>query len=194
MDTPHGWRKSLIAITQDGFEQYEISPGDSTPQSSSCTATNHPSRKLSKLNEPNMRDIAGEVGTSSWLMYSSGPFHMDEQRQDVQQVSTYSSSVSIRDRSLRIWRKQCTIRRCGERGSGISVLRAWRDDVDDIYIYIYIYIYIFIPMQTVSLYHNCSGFLDMPDALSWDRNQSNFMQDLVSYHSAIRRPTPAREL
>ena len=35
------------------------------PQSSSCTATYHPSRKLSKLDEPDMRDTAGEVETSS---------------------------------------------------------------------------------------------------------------------------------
>ena len=40
-------------------------PGDSTPQSSSCTSTHDPSRKLSKLDEPDMRDTAGEVGTSS---------------------------------------------------------------------------------------------------------------------------------
>ena len=36
------------------------------------------------------------------------------------------------------------IRRSGERGSGISVLEARRDDDDDdIYIYIYIYIYMY---------------------------------------------------
>ena len=35
------------------------------PQSSSYTATYHPSRKLSKLDEPDMQDTAGEVGTSS---------------------------------------------------------------------------------------------------------------------------------
>ena len=35
------------------------------PQSSSCTATYHPSRKLSELEEPDMRDTAGEVGTNS---------------------------------------------------------------------------------------------------------------------------------
>ena len=35
------------------------------PQSSSCTATYNPSRKLSKLDEPDMQNIAGEVGTSS---------------------------------------------------------------------------------------------------------------------------------
>ena len=40
-------------------------PGGSTPQSSICTATYHPSRKLSKLNEPDMQDTAREVGTSS---------------------------------------------------------------------------------------------------------------------------------
>ena len=30
----------------------------------SCTTTNHPSQKLSKLEEPDMHDSAGEVGTS----------------------------------------------------------------------------------------------------------------------------------
>ena len=35
------------------------------PQSTSCTATYHPLRKLSKLDEPDMQDAAGEVGTSS---------------------------------------------------------------------------------------------------------------------------------
>ena len=36
-----------------------------TPQSSSGTVTYHPSRKLSKLDEPDMRDTAVEVGMSS---------------------------------------------------------------------------------------------------------------------------------
>ena len=89
----NGWRKSLTAITQECCEQYWRSPGDSTPQSSSYTATYHPSRKLSKLDEPDTRDIAGEVGTSSWVIYSCGPLHMNEQRQDVQLEPTYSSSV-----------------------------------------------------------------------------------------------------
>ena len=60
------------------------SPGGSTLQSSSCTATYHPSRKLSMLDKPDMQDTAGEVGTSSYVMYSSGPIHMDEQRLDDQ--------------------------------------------------------------------------------------------------------------
>ena len=41
------------------------SPGGSTSQSSSCTATDHPSRKLSKLDAPDMQDTAGEAETSS---------------------------------------------------------------------------------------------------------------------------------
>ena len=41
------------------------SPGGNIPQSSSCTATCYPSQKLSKLDKPDMRDTAGEVGTSS---------------------------------------------------------------------------------------------------------------------------------
>ena len=35
------------------------------PQRSSHTAISHPSRKLSKLDEPEMRDTAGEVETNS---------------------------------------------------------------------------------------------------------------------------------
>ena len=102
MDAPHGcwlsrWRKSLTAITQECCEQYCTSPGDSTPQSRSYTATYHPSWKLSKLDKPDIWDSAGELETSLWVMYSCGPLHMDEQRQDVQLKPTYSSSVPIRD-------------------------------------------------------------------------------------------------
>ena len=49
--------------------------------------------------------------------------------------------------------------------------------------YIYIYIYIYTHSQTVSLYYNSSVWLDMQGASSWDRNQSNFMLDLISYSS-----------
>ena len=70
MDALHGclldgWRKCLKAITQECCEQYWTSPGDSTQQSSSCTATYHPSQKLSKLDEPDMWDSIGELRTSS---------------------------------------------------------------------------------------------------------------------------------
>ena len=136
MDAPHrrwlkGWRKRLKTIRQECCEQYWTSPGDSTPQSSSYTATYHPSRKLSKLDEPDRQDNAGEVGTSLWVVYSCGPLHMDKQKQDVQFEPTYSRSVPIRDIALMICRKQWTIGRCGKRGSGISVLIARHDDDDD---------------------------------------------------------------
>ena len=39
----------------------------------------YPSRKLSKLDEPDMRDTAGEVRAITWTIYS---LHMDEQKQD----------------------------------------------------------------------------------------------------------------
>ena len=45
------WRKSLTVTTQECCEQYWTSPGGSTAQSSSCTATYHSSRKLFKLDE-----------------------------------------------------------------------------------------------------------------------------------------------
>ena len=57
-------------------------------------------------------------------MYSCGPLHMDEQRQDVQLKPTYSSSVLILDVALRTCQKQWTIGRGSERGSEISVLIA----------------------------------------------------------------------
>ena len=47
-----------------------------------CTATYHSSQKLPKLDEPDMQDTAGEVGTSSYVMYSCEPLHMAEERQD----------------------------------------------------------------------------------------------------------------
>ena len=76
------------------------------------------------------RHTAGEVGMSSWLMYSCRPLHMDKQREDIQFKPTYSSPVLIQDVALRICRKQWMIGRCGERQSGISVLIARHDDDD----------------------------------------------------------------
>ena len=111
---------------------YRTSSGGSTQQSSSCTATYHPSLKLSKLDKPDMRDTAGEVGMSSEVMYSCGPTHMVEQRQDNQLEPTYSSSEPIRDVALKTCQEQWMIGRVGERGSGISMLIAHDDDDDNI--------------------------------------------------------------
>ena len=100
------------------------------PQSSSCKATDNPSQKLSKLDETDMQDTAGEVGTSSLVMYSYEPLHMAEQKQGDQLELTYSSSVRIRGAALRTCWMRWTIGREGERGSGISVLMARQDDDD----------------------------------------------------------------
>ena len=74
---------------------YWTSPGGNTQQNNSCTATYHPSWKLSKLDEPNMWDTAGEVRTNTEVIYSCGPLHMDKQRQDNQLEPIYNSSVLI---------------------------------------------------------------------------------------------------
>ena len=108
---------------------WAISPGGSAPQSNNGRLP--PSLKLSKLDEPDMRDTAGEVRTSSYVMYSCVAFHMDEQRQDDQHEPTCSSSVSIRDVALKTLTEAMDDREGGERGSGISVLMAWHDDNDD---------------------------------------------------------------
>ena len=70
------------------------------PQDSSCTATCLPSRKLSKLDEPDTQNTAGEARTNSSVMYSYGPPHMTKQKQDDQLEHTYSSYVRIRDVAL----------------------------------------------------------------------------------------------
>ena len=111
-------------------EQYQTSHGGSTPESTRCAATHHSSRKLSKLDEPNIQDTAGEVGTNSSATYSCGPLHMDEQRQDDQLEPTYNSSVPIQDIALKTYRERWTTEKGRVKGSGSSVL-AVRHDVDD---------------------------------------------------------------
>ena len=103
-----------------------------------------------------------------------GPPHMAEQNQDDQLEPTYSSSVKLRDVTLRTSQKRWMIGRSGERGSGISMLAARHDGDDDTYIKSK-HIYIVIHRQTVSLHHSSSVWLDMRDAWSWDRNLDDFM-------------------
>ena len=108
-----------------------ISPGGNTPQGTNYTTTCLPSRNLSKLDEPGTQDTAGEAETSSQVMYSYGPPHMAEQKQDDQVEQIYSSYVRIREVTLKTCQRQWTIGKSGERGSGISVLVVWYDDDDD---------------------------------------------------------------
>ena len=99
------------------------------------TATCLPSRKLYKLEEPDMQGTAGEARTKSSVMCSYGPPHIAEQRQDDQLEHTYSSYGRIRDVALKTCRKRCMIGRSSKKGSGISVLAARHDDDDDGRIY-----------------------------------------------------------
>ena len=85
-------RKSLTATTQECCEQYWTSPGGNTPQSSSCTATYHASRKLSKLEEP---DIRGHSWRSRDELISDVLLWAPSQ--DDQLELTYNSSVPIKD-------------------------------------------------------------------------------------------------
>ena len=64
-------------------------------------------------------------------MYSYGPPHMAEQKQDDQLEHTYSSYVRIRDVALKTCQRRWTIGRNGERGSGISMLAARHDDDEE---------------------------------------------------------------
>ena len=64
-------------------------------------------------------------------MYSYGPPHMAEQKQDDQLEHTFSSYVKIRDVALKTYQRRWTIGRSGERGSGISEPSAQHNDDDD---------------------------------------------------------------
>ena len=112
-----------MGITQECCKQYWTSPGGSTPQSSSCMASDHPSWKLSKLDKPDIWDFAGEV-----VMHSCGPFHMDEQRQDNQLEAIYNRSVLIQDVALKTYQEWWTIDTGGGRGSERYVLATLHDD------------------------------------------------------------------
>ena len=57
---------------------------------------------------------------------------MAAQKQDDRLEHTYISYVRIRDEALKTCQRRWTIRRSGERGSGISVQAARHDDDDDI--------------------------------------------------------------
>ena len=70
-------KNCISTLAQNCSQQ---SPGGNNPQSCSCTVTYLPSRKLSKLDEPDMQDTAGEAETSSWVMFSYGPPHMADQK------------------------------------------------------------------------------------------------------------------
>ena len=97
-----------------------------------------PITEISKLDEPDMQNTAGEAGTSSSVMYSYGPPHMAGQKQYDQLEHTYSSYVRIRDVALKTCQRRWMTRRSGERGSGISMLVARHDD-DGLYMVHYIF-------------------------------------------------------
>ena len=69
-------------------------------------------------------------------MYSYGPPHMAEQKQDDQHEHTFSNYVRTRDVVQKTCQRRWMIRKSGERGSEISVLPA-HDDDDDIHDSVY---------------------------------------------------------
>ena len=64
-------------------------------------------------------------------MYSCGPLHMNEQRQDDQLEPTYNSSVPIQDVVLKNYQERWTIEKGGKRKSGRPTLAVWHDNDDD---------------------------------------------------------------
>ena len=77
MDGEKAWRQ----LHKNAGRIIEQVPEGNTTESSSYTATYLPSRKLSKLDEPDTQDSTGEAGTSSYGMFSYGTLHMAVQKQ-----------------------------------------------------------------------------------------------------------------
>ena len=103
-------------------------------------------------------------------MYSYGPPHMAEQKQDDQHEHTFSNYVRVRDVVRKTCQRRWTIWKSGERGSGISVLPARHDD-DDIYYYpIYVFvqdIYIYIYIQRKYIVSSTEKDIDMRLTKAW---------------------------
>ena len=123
------WRKSLMATTQECYEQYWTSPGGNTPQSTSCTATYLPSRKFSKLMKH----------TCMTLLEKQGRAHNWYSPMDLLIWPSKSRTTSANLHRAAPWgygvyqtyQKRWTMGRSGVRGSGISVQVAGYDDDDD---------------------------------------------------------------
>ena len=122
------YTRMLQAILNKSWKQ--------NPTSSSCTAIYRLLRKLCKLDEPDMQNNAGEEDTNSKVIYSCGPLHLDEQRQDDQLEPIYNSSLPIRDVALKTYRKRWTIEVGGKRRLGRSVQVAWHRLRDDDYAFL----------------------------------------------------------
>ena len=68
-------------LGEKAWQQLHKNAASNTEQVLEATPHKVASRKLSKLGEQDMQDIAGEIGTSSKVMYSYGPLHMAVQMQ-----------------------------------------------------------------------------------------------------------------
>ena len=65
--------------------------------------TSLPSLKPSKSDEQDLQDTTREVRRNSWVMFSSGPLHMDEQVLNDQLELIHSSSVQTQDVSKKTY-------------------------------------------------------------------------------------------
>ena len=71
--------KNLTEIVQECWELYWTNPGSNISQNSSCTTTYHSSLKQFQSDKQDMQDTAGRVRANSYMVFSSGPHHTEEQ-------------------------------------------------------------------------------------------------------------------
>ena len=127
-------------------------------------------------------------GCTTWTLTKRMEKRLDEQRQGDQLEPMYNSFVPIQDIVLKTCRKQWTIEKGGEKGSGISVLMVRHDDyyiyiyIQTSYIYIYIYIYVCVCV-CVCIYRERDGEEQISKFLSklcknWNNTDTSFSHNL----------------
>ena len=118
--------------TEELGKHTEKKSGGNNPQGTNYTVTCLPSRKLSKLDEPDMEDTAREARQAHKGCTPMDP-HIwpSKSRMTSSNIHTYSSYVRIRDVALKTCQRRWMIERSGKRVSRISVLAARHDDDDD---------------------------------------------------------------
>ena len=78
-----------------------------------------------------MRDTVGEVRMNSYLTFSKGPLHTEEQVLDDQLEFIYYSSIQTQNVVCKTYREQWTIKTNGKRELEKSVQEARHDEDDD---------------------------------------------------------------
>ena len=113
--------RSIRQLHKNAVSNIEQVLAATPPQSTNYTATNLPSWKLSKLDEPDMQDTAGEAGNeliSDVLLWTPTYGRAKAGRAARPYIQQLCEDTEV---ALKTHQRRWMIGRSGERGSGISI-------------------------------------------------------------------------